>query len=206
MANDIPGPKTCDKCNGRTSVGRTLDGVPVERVCAPCYARAGGRDLIVGDDRMTPPHILDTIRKIAPIALDPCSNPWDQVGARERWSIRDGRDGLAEPWTVDGPGLVFVNPPYGDGALARWTDKIIAEANGDRPIVALVPGDFSTRWFRRLFAASALVCLVGHRVHFGGGGHGNPWPSAIFLLGPAHDRAREALLALGIVVDGIAVE
>lgn len=204
MAIDIPGPKKCETCGGATSVGRTPEGEPVERVCAPCYARASGRELLVGDDRMTPEYILDAIRRIGPIAFDPCSNPWDSVGALEAWSIRDGRDGLAEPWPSTG--LAFVNPPYGDGALATWTDKIVAEANDQRAIVALVPGDFSTRWFRRMFEASSIVCLVGRRVHFGGGGHGNPWPSAIFHLGPHDENAREVFFELGIVLDAVTVE
>lgn len=194
----------CGTCGGRMVAGRDTTGEQIGVVCGHCYPRSGGKEMLTGDDRTTPAFLLDAIRRIAPIAFDPCGNPWDSVGALESWSVRDGRDGLVEPWPSTG--LAFVNPPYGDGALAAWTDKIIAEANDQRAIVALVPGDFSTRWFRRLFEASSIVCLIGRRVHFGGGGPGNPWPSAFFHLGPHDENAREVFFELGIVLDAVAVE
>lgn len=38
------------------------------------------------DDLNTPEWILDLVRRMGPIGLDPCSNRWSTVGARPTYS------------------------------------------------------------------------------------------------------------------------
>lgn len=66
-------------------------------------AKTGGND-----NWCTPEVVLERVRRIAPIGLDPCTTVDNPVGAWRYYTPFE--DGLASPW--DGFGLVFVNPPY----------------------------------------------------------------------------------------------
>ena len=100
----------------------------------------------------TPPEVLDPVRRVAPIGLDPCSNPFSLVKARTSWSLEGGHNGLLPSW--GGHGLVFVNPPYGDD-LPVWVEKINKEAsvsaalgNFGSEIVLLAPARTDAKWFQ----------------------------------------------------------
>lgn len=113
------------------------------------------------DDWRTPPEVLERVRRVAPIGLDPCTGIENPTGASIfavapgawpadeplPWSARI--DGFSFPWSMHCPEgeLVWVNPPYSRGNLGPWTARCRTEAMGGAEIIALVPADPSTDWW-----------------------------------------------------------
>src|SRR5689334_8272167 len=96
-------------------------------------------------DWQTPDKILDLVRKLAPIGLDPCTSPDNPTRARLFYyrpspmeaeklaSSPAGRlqayleissltDGLQLPWGVEKNELIYVNPPYGR-SVGKWMSR-----------------------------------------------------------------------------------
>lgn len=122
---------------------------------------------------LTPGSILDLVEKVAPIALDPCAHPRSAAirrvstafvlnppsGFHDRGVVIC--DGLLQGWELYVQGqLAFVNPPYGR-ALKDWAAKMARE---QCPIIALVPAQVNTAWWREL--APAAWCALAGRVKF----------------------------------------
>lgn len=133
------------------------------------------------EDWCTPDHIIDRVRLVDTIGLDPCSNPSSLVGATTELSLSKGDDGLVVPW--GGQGLVYVNPPYGR-KVSKWVQKISFEAQST-DIIALLAARTDTKWFHELILpyASSIVFVKG-RIKFIDGvtgmvGHPAPFPSMI---------------------------
>lgn len=138
------------------------------------------------DDLCTPEVVLERVRMMGPIRLDPCSNSWSTVGAEVRLDGEHGRCGLSHSWhQLARGGLVFVNPPYGRGHLRAWVQKIAEEAQKGTEIIALVKGDHSTEWWRTLRKHARAICYWDGRIPFEGGKHGSGnFASALFCFGP----------------------
>lgn len=133
------------------------------------------------DSWNTPPEVLDLVRKLGPIGLDPCSNPASLVGASQEWSLEGGQDGLALSWL--GYGLVFVNPPYGR-EIREWVLRCEMSAHDGAEIVALLPARTDARWWQQhVRTADALVFWAG-RLRFLGAPSSAPFPSAVAYWGP----------------------
>lgn len=131
-------------------------------------------------DWNTPGCVLDRVRLVAPIALDPCGNENSIVGAWREFRLDRGEDGLALPWMPhSGGGLVFVNPPYST-ALKPWMAKCWNEAADGAAIVALVPARTDTGWFGYPWSCQAL-CFWRSRLRFLGAPSSAPFPSAVAL-------------------------
>lgn len=140
-----------------------------------------------GDDLCTPFWITDSIASAEDILLDPCANRWSTVPAEFSWSLPE-HDGLAEEWLRDRPGIVFVNPPYGRGHLARWAIKSIEESHAEgRCVALLVPCDPSTKAWAMVQAAARAVVYLRGRVRFCGPAStgAGTFASALVLLGDA---------------------
>lgn len=98
------------------------------------------------DGYWTPPEVLERVRRVGPIGLDPCTGIDNPCGARlvmiepTEYLAPAGNvlvDGLAGSWLTTGadgtqywwrwvgllrPGeVVYSNPPYSRGNLGRWT-------------------------------------------------------------------------------------
>jgi len=111
----------------------------------------------------TPPEVLDRVRKVNNIALDPCSNPMSIVDAD--LEIMPPQDGLTVPWLQDG-GLTFVNPPYGR-EVKYWTAKARKEASKGAEIILLTAARVDTRWFHEdLFSGASAICFWKGRIKF----------------------------------------
>jgi site-specific DNA-methyltransferase (adenine-specific) len=132
----------------------------------------------------TPDNVLECVRKIAEIELDPCSNANSLV--RARVSIELPNDGLAADWIAHSRGgLVYVNPPYGR-AIPRWTSKCAIESTSGVEIVALLPARTDTKWFQKdVFWSARAVCFWAGRIKFVGSAPGAsaPFPSALVYYG-----------------------
>src|SRR5688572_28422274 len=95
------------------------------------------------DDWRTPLSVLERVRRLGPIGLDPCSGPESIVGARVE--ISPPRDGLAADWAKEAAGgIIYMNPPYGR-EIGRWTEKALQEARAGAEIVALIHARTDTR-------------------------------------------------------------
>lgn len=146
---------------------------------------------------MSPEYVLDRVRAVGEIALDPCTNDSNPTRARRFITATDEPCGLFADWTTDG--LVYCNPPFGRGFMDPWAAKIIAEAKSGREIIALVRGDASTRWARELITASTLICYPP-RIRFRGATGSPPFSNAIHYLGPRPTTFARAFADLGPIV------
>lgn len=141
------------------------------------------------DDWQTPTEVLDVVRVMAPIGLDPCTTPDNPVGARRFYTPVD--DGLRLAWGPDG--LVFVNPPYGR-QIRAWVEKCVREAEHGVEIVALLPARTDTAWWRIACRADALCFWTG-RLAFVGADHPAPFPSVLAYWG---DRRKRFVALFGL--------
>lgn len=113
------------------------------------------------DGWLTPEWVLELVRKVGPIGLDPCTEMSNPVDAQYFWAA----GGTEQPWNTFGKGLVYVNPPYGR-ALSEWSKKIIEEAQHGREIIVLVPARTETNWYGDLFDNAAAVAFFRKRIKF----------------------------------------
>ena len=126
------------------------------------------------DTWQTPDTVLERVRRIAPIGLDPCTTDENPVGATFFYTPKD--DGLAMPWDFDDDGsLVYCNPPYGRG-IRPWVRK--CDSTLMRTVVALLPARVDTRWFP--WTADAL-CFWRGRLTFKGAPAPAPFPSVLAI-------------------------
>lgn len=146
------------------------------------------------DSWNTPQIVLDTIKPLGVIGLDPCSNAGSIVRARENW-ILPKHDGLALAWTryhyAARRGFVYVNPPYGL-QIIRWIRKCIEMARRGVEIVTLVPARVDTEWFEELQTA-ADVGLWRGRLTFLRAPYPALFPSALGYFGPRRELFRRAI-------------
>lgn len=134
----------------------------------------------------TPQEVLDLVRKVGPITLDPCSTVSNPTGARRVLTPED--DGLSHPWNK--VGLNYVNPPY--KYCKEWVVKAVAESSRGCEIVALIPARTDTRyWQDWIFPTAKSICFWKGRIKFldptGGGEsvarHPAPMPTALIYWG-----------------------
>jgi phage N-6-adenine-methyltransferase len=130
------------------------------------------------DDWQTPDVVLDLVRELGPIALDPCSSGSDAVGATLSYTA----GGLESDWVRDSfGGTVYVNPPYGRD-IGCWTSKA-NESGGGAQIVALLPARTDTMWWQRDVVCADAICFWRGRLTFKGAPAPAPFPSAIAYWG-----------------------
>lgn len=143
-------------------------------------------------DWNTPDELLNLVRRVGPIGLDPCSNAASIVRAAVEWTEAD--DGLARDWR--GYGLVFVNPPYGR-LIAPWTAKLRVEGARGVEAIALLPARTDTRWWQEDVATADAICFWRGRLTFLGAPDPAPFPSAIAYWGPRPAAFRRAFSGWG---------
>ena len=124
------------------------------------------------DDLCTPAWILDLVRVMGPIALDPCANRWSTVGASIELDER--ADGLSLPWdfllrTRGAHGSIWINPPY--SRPAPWCDAARDAARAGRQLFVLSKLDPSTRWSATLREVARARVDFYTRISFDGGAH-----------------------------------
>lgn len=147
-------------------------------------------------DWCTPAEVVELVRQIDWISLDPCWNPnaitdpvkglyWPGDDAElEHYDPQriEMADGLEYDWAIDG--LVFVNPEYGRG-IGKWIDKCYRTTlhNLATEIVLLVPSRTDTRWFQKAVRTCECWAAWRGRLTFLGAKSAAPFPSALFYWG-----------------------
>jgi len=154
-----------------------------------CNARMRTRALQSADSKHinTPRVVLDAIKPLGRIGLDPFHNEGSIVGAKLAWSEAD--DSMPRDWS--GHGLVFCNPPFGD-FLPLAIAKMIKEAKRGVEIVALAPARIETAWFATA-ADAGDVALWRGRITFKGTTGNAPFPICLIYFGGRRAVFRRAL-------------
>lgn len=122
----------------------------------------------------TPDCILYRVRQIDFIGLDPCTTDANPTDARHFFT--PAQDGLALEWStgITG-GLIYCNPPYGQG-IQHWVDKCRQAARTGERVIALLPSRTDTRWFPW---DADVLCFWRGRLTFQGARWPAPFPSVI---------------------------
>ena len=150
------------------------------------------------DERYTPQHVIDVVRKFGPIACDPCTIASNPTGAALHYTRED--DGLKQPWPADG--VIWVNPPYSRGRLKPWITTCYARQTPTNHILALIPSDLGSK--AGAFAASTAdgLCFVRGRLKFstpdGPMTEGTKQPSIIVYWGRETKRFADTFADLGV--------
>lgn len=151
-------------------------------------------------DWRTPVEVLDRVKYVDDIALDPCTSLDDPCGAAALFTLECGHDGLVLGWTGYG-GLVYVNCPYGR-ELPRWVAKAVAEARLGAEIILLVPSRTDTRWWGWAYDSCQAVALWRGRLTFAGAPAPAPFPSCLFYWGDRQGRFKRAFADRARVIPG----
>lgn len=120
------------------------------------------------------------------IALDPASNAKSIVPARVKYArtkIAGHRvNGLKASWHKFGPGIVFLNPPYGR-ALRTWIAKCVREHALGAEIIVVCPARVDAQWWRMALRGGAKPVYWRGRVRFLGTKNSAPFPVALLYFG-----------------------
>jgi hypothetical protein len=134
------------------------------------------------------------------IDLDPASNDTAQAWVRAGTYYTKEHDGLAQEWT----GRVWMNPPYKDGLIDKFVDKLVAEhVVGDvSEAVLLVHSRTDTAWFHKAASVASAICFTRGRVRFqrpDGTGNAPPIGSVFFYFGSSPDRFAANFGSIGLI-------
>lgn len=172
------------------------------------------------DESFTPEVVLERVRRVGPIGLDPCTTLDNPTRARRiavkslpgHEPIACGGDvfatenGLAADFSwarvlQDYGGLAFVNPPYSRGNLLAWMQRCYVEAGNGAEIIALPLCDTSTLWFHQFCVPPrTALCFWRGRLNFGNQvGEGNPNTSVLAYYGPRRYRFAAAFEDAGAI-------
>lgn len=110
--------------------------------------------------RLTPASILDRVRLLGPIGLDPCTFHDNPTGAAAFFTKED--DGLSRLWWGLF-GLVFVNEPYSREESPLWSAKVVEQAAAGAEIVRLTKLSGSGWAHDSVWNAAQAVCILRGR-------------------------------------------
>lgn len=116
------------------------------------------------DNWNTPEIVLNAVRRMGDIGLDPCGGLNDNVNAKKRFTTED--DGLVQDWR--GYSNVFINPPYSQ--IKVWVKKT-HESYQDRKndkdsYILLIPARTDTKYFQDYCFNAPAVCFWRGRLKF----------------------------------------
>jgi phage N-6-adenine-methyltransferase len=150
-------------------------------------------------DWQTPDNVLDVIRQVDDIALDPCTVESNPTGADA--FLTPEQDGLESNWTL-AAGLVYCNPPYGR-EVVQWADKAIVEGESGCPLILLTAARPGSRWCQRVMASADVLCFWRGRIKFRGAEHSAPFDS-MFAAWNCRRRFVDAFAPHGLIVGRVA--
>ena len=118
------------------------------------------------DTWQTPPYILEAVRDaLGCIDLDPAStcSANERVRAARYYTLERGEDGAALPWA----GSVWLNPPFGRGAVEPFAARLAAHWRAGRPGACILRADgLVTAWAAPLLGSCSCVIVPRRRVRF----------------------------------------
>ena len=159
-------------------------------------------------DWNTPPKYIIPIKEFlgGEIDLDPCSNEFSLVGAKQSFKYPE-KDGLIEEWNGE---KIFINPPYGRNkgkSLYDWFKKGLSEYEDGKEMIFLVPVATNTKHFKEIiFKRFSSICfLADTRLKFYNEGvedkKGAPMACCLCYLGHRKEDFYNAFSIFGKVFD-----
>ena len=143
-----------------------LSSREIRAVAAPGFMEMAHVGRNSGEEEWyTPEEYLDAAREVlGEIDIDPASSTEAQkrVKAKRYHTMRD--DGLTKDWS----GNVWMNPPYTDGLVDRFVDKLCGhyEASDVKSAIVLVNNCTETKWFQRAAKIAVAICFPAGRIRF----------------------------------------
>lgn len=104
---------------------------------------------------LTPPEILGALGEFDLDPATPDVQPWPT--AKARYTKAD--DGLVQPWF----GRVWLNPPYTNGIIGRWLEKLAHHGRGTTIIFARTETD---AFFRHVWEQAHGLLFLRGRLNF----------------------------------------
>jgi ParB family transcriptional regulator, chromosome partitioning protein len=155
------------------------------------------------EERYTPYHIIRAARKVmGSIDLDPAScNTANEVVLADVYYTKED-NGLSLPWR----GNVWMNPPYTNGVVGQFVDKLMLEIdNGNiQQSIVLVNNATETKWGQMLLRKSDAICFPSKRLKFLDVGlepTGCPLQGQMIVyFGENHDSFHLAFEDIGVVI------
>jgi hypothetical protein len=151
------------------------------------------------DEWWTPEHILERVRMVFPIDLDPASCDEAQEVVQATRFFTKAEDGLKQDWE----GNTFLNATYSN--QTPWTHKLIMSyQSGTVPqAILLTNGEIGAKWYQLALHHCSAYCSIRGRLKFrsknGTIGTQPRWSSVVFYFGPNIERFFAAFGDLGEV-------
>ena len=146
-------------------VCRKGDEEPTQAAAARLHLGAHVGNNSGNSEWYTPQAYVDAVREaIGGIDIDPCSCKAANGVVQAKTFYDEADNGLSLEW----PGRVFVNPPYGDGTVDAFAAKLLGEIAAGRTTQAvfLVNNCTETKWFQSLISQASAVCFPRGRISF----------------------------------------
>lgn len=162
------------------------------------------------DTWRTPPEILDLVRMLGPIVLDPCTADDNPTGASLFYTAKNPAPSNGAEWQTKrfAERVTFANWPYSQNGA--WARMLIEHADAVAPfgqhVIGLANASSGTEWFDKITGAAHATCFVTQRLAFidPAPPHekkpGNQWGTAIWYFGTEPDRFAEIFGSIGLVM------
>lgn len=144
---------------------RATDNEPTQAVAVRLHLGAHVGNNSGNSEWYTPLEYVNAVREAMDgIDTDPCSCQAANGVVKAGTFYDESDNGLSREWM----GRVFVNPPYGDGTVSKFADKLLEELSAGRATQAvfLVNNCTETKWFQSLIAMASAVCFPCGRISF----------------------------------------
>jgi ParB family chromosome partitioning protein len=172
--------------------------MPDERTRLAHVAHATGEN-----EWFTPPEYIKAAATVmGGIDLDPAScEAANRTVQADRFYTKED-DGLIQAWA----GRVWMNPPYSQPLIGKFTDKLVenVEAGNVEQACVLVNNATETGWFQPMLEACSAICLMRGRVKFldaEGQDTGAPLQGqAVLYFGNNVPRFREVFSEFGVIL------
>jgi len=136
------------------------------------------------------------------IDVDPASNDRANEIVKAGAYYTAETDGLSVDW----PGRVWLNPPWG-GLQEKFVDRLMAQVAAGvvtEAVVLVNAHSTDTRWFQPLW--NHTLCFTDHRInYYGSEGSGSTHGSVFVYIGPNWERFAEEFAQYGAVVRRVAL-
>lgn len=113
----------------------------------------------------TPRKYVDAVRTVlGTIDVDPATHEAAQARIQATTAYTRDDDGLSKPWR----GTVFLNPPYSNTLIRRFTNKLVEEfeAGNVTSAIFLVNNETDAAWFQFAAQHATCICFPKGRVQF----------------------------------------
>lgn len=146
----------------------------------------------------TPIEYVEPFRSlVGTIDIDPASSKQANltIQAKRIHTIDD--DGLTKKWK----GSIWLNPPYENGLIVQFVDKLVDSLPNISHAALLVNNAMETRWAQKAMEHCGAICMVSGRIKFdrpNGFPSGTPLQGQCLLyFGPNTKGFRKAYSAIG---------